>query len=567
MAGYMKKYWKMTALSVLLAGVCFGLLACSDAIRIDTEELINHPGTTVGWLYIGRFGLAFLKGFLGLGTHSALRSGLLFLLFFMAGANLLTYGLYWFSGKNQRYPYGVFLFLYVSSNIWCYQVYFSLQQAEVAFAMLLLIAAAMLSVKIFLGENDSLVRQGTLRNRNGRLYRFAALLVSTVFLVLGLGAYQALAAYYIAVCIALFLVMLPGGMADCSEGAPERETAAIRKGLAKSDRALLAGIGKLILQFLISYGIYSFVANTWFMAASDYMEGQMGWGRLPVAECMKNVLRTAKNILLGYGPRNFSFYTAGAVLAVVLVVLVVKERRTGRYEWSGMRLALFVLGIAGMLASPFLMTIYMGEMLVTRSQFALPVAAAFLGMYGIGFLHGAFEGSEHREEAEQWRRRIASAAGVIVILTVVLQTGYDLRLYATDQTRMEADGQKADRLLSTLSEANGGSLPEKPVIFVGYQKQESDGWCRRTEMYGWSFFEWDYSPANPTGATHRICGFVQAYTGEVLNEDATEEQKQMAVNEAKTMQDFPGRDSVRVMDEYVVVRLSEVEERTDNERW
>ena len=26
-------------------------------------------------------------------------------------------------------------------------------------------------------------------------------------------------------------------------------------------------------------------------------------------------------------------------------------------------------------------------------------------------------------------------------------------------------------------------------------------------------------------ATHRICGFVQAYTGNVLQEDATEEQK------------------------------------------
>ena len=80
-------------------------------------------------------------------------------------------------------------------------------------------------------------------------------------------------------------------------------------------------------------------------------------------------------------------------------------------------------------------------------------------------------------------------------------------------------------------------------------------------MYGWSFYGWDYSMENPTGATHRICGFVQAYTGNVLREDATEEQKRHAVELAGQMKDFPEEGSVLVTEDCVVVRLSEVKEQ------
>ena len=39
-----------------------------------------------------------------------------------------------------------------------------------------------------------------------------------------------------------------------------------------------------------------------------------------------------------------------------------------------------------MLITPFFMTIYAGAMLVTRTQFALPVVAAFLAMFGVMIL-------------------------------------------------------------------------------------------------------------------------------------------------------------------------------------
>ena len=65
--------------------------------------------------------------------------------------------------------------------------------------------------------------------------------------------------------------------------------------------------------------MYRGIAGTWFMAAGDYMEGQSNWGSEPAAECVKNVLRVVKNQLLTVGPRNFSFYVIGVLLAFYVI--------------------------------------------------------------------------------------------------------------------------------------------------------------------------------------------------------------------------------------------------------
>lgn len=532
---YIKRYHRIILMSAAAQILCFGVLALGTEIRIDTEELINQPGTTLGWLTIGRYGLVLLKRLLGLGTHSAFKSGLLFLLFFIAGTELLGFFFYYFSGKKEKYPYGVFLFLYGTSNIWSYQVYFSLQQAEIALAMLLLIISAFLSVRacfLFRGR--------------GNLLRLVA---SAVLLVVGLGAYQALAAYYIAVCIGMFLLLMENEtFADNAIRLEDNLEAE-----HKRNRKWAAGIAELIFHFGISYLIYDWIADTWFMAAGEYMGDQMGWGRLSVLECIKNVLRTAKNLLLGIGPRNFSFYAIGILLALALLLLRWRQKRYRTRQG----LLLYALALAGLIASPLLMTAYMGEMLVARSQFALPVAAAFLGMYTLG-------GFAEFPEVKTWMRRGCLAA---IAAVAVVQGGYNLRQAHVDRVRYEQDISLTEDILTALKDVNGGALPQQPVLFVGYHKAELSGFDRRTEMYGWSFYEWDYSAANPTGATHRIAGFIQAYSRNVLNEAATEEQKAASVRLAEKMPAFPAKGSVLAGEDFVVVKLSEVTERTDVDFW
>lgn len=571
---YVKKHWRLLAASMAAMLICYGFLVFCGNIRIDTEELMNNPGSNLGWLVIGRWSLVLFKKMLGLTVHNTVASGIWFFLFFWLGANLLTFALYHFARRKECWNYWIFLLLYATSNIWCYQIYFSLQQAEVALAMLLLVIAAFLAMKacfapVLSGRGE--------RERKDILCNGVGIGLSAVLLFLDLGAYQALAAYYIAICLVLFLVMLPEpGNVVAGAGSAEK-TEVCKAGKSGELRAVWRGIALLIVHFCAVYAAYSAYVKC-FMVSSDYMESQMGWGRLAFLDCVKNILRTAKNVLIGYGPRNFSFYGCGVLLLLAALFVLWRRRRCRG-------LLLPALGMIGILSVPFLMTIYMGEMLVTRSQFALPVAAAFLGMYGIGVLESARKpGTERNGEqacdagTDDVRGRTAKKCGgralgyltfagrLCIVITIVLQMGYDLRLTYTDTVRFREDAAVTEALLEELQSVCGG-LPEQPVIFVGYRRAELSGICRRTEMYGWSFYEWDYSADNPTGATHRIAGFVKAYAGKSLNENATEEQRQAAARLAKTMPDFPADGSICVTDDFVVVRLSEVTERTDLDWW
>lgn len=520
---YVRKYWGLLAASMAAMLICFGCLVFCGNIRIDTEELINHPGSSLGWLAIGRWELAWLKRLLGLGTHQVIKSGVLFFLFFWLGANFLTFGIYERSGKKKS-RYWIFLLLYATSNIWCYQIYFSLQQAEVALAMLLLIAAAFLMTGIGTGTVMNLLRA------------FAA----GVLLFIGLGAYQALAVYYVAVCLVFFLAELT---------AEQKKDGYLRQ------------ILWMIAHFGVVYLCYHWYMST-FLVSSDYMDSQMGWGRLPVLACIKNVLRTLKNLLLGHGPRNFSFYGCGVILLLVLAGSAFACRKKRNLPWEKKKIVYALLGFAGLVLTPLLLTAYMGEMIVTRSQFALPVAGAFLGMYVTERLAELWNGRDRG--TGYW---LLLVCRLCICLVIAVQTGYDLRLAVTDEIRCREDEQKTQQLLERLAGADGGELLQLPVVFVGYQEADLPKWCRRTEMYGWSFYGWDYSMENPTGATHRICGFVQAYTGNVLREDATEEQKRHAVELAGQMKDFPEKGSVLVTEDCVVVRLSEVKEQMPTDWW
>lgn len=47
---YVRKYWGLLAASMAAMLICFGYLVFCGNIRIDTEELINHPGSSLGGL-------------------------------------------------------------------------------------------------------------------------------------------------------------------------------------------------------------------------------------------------------------------------------------------------------------------------------------------------------------------------------------------------------------------------------------------------------------------------------------------------------------------------------------
>ena len=515
MTEYIKKHYRLILMSVFAALVCFGYQAFNSNIRIDTEELINHPGSTLGWLTIGRFGLVLLKRMLGLGVHRTIKSGILMLLFFILGGNVLTYGCYYFSGKKDGKPYWIFTLLYMTSNIWSFQFYFSLQQAEVAFAMLLMAVTGFFMC-------DLCFREKYKENRSGK--DLCKLFLSTVFIVLALGTYQALAVYYIAVCVMFFLLFF-------WQVNGKREKWGIR-------------IIFLAAHFGISYLIY------------------------------RGILRVVKNQLLTVGPRNFSFYVIGVLLAFY-VIWIAWTRRT---ESGRAGFWIFAAGMIFMLITPFLMTIYAGAMLVTRTQFALPVVAAFLAMFGVMILKEQQISDVRPEKQERDRKmcRWLQVMGNVVILLVIAVTGgqvcYNIRMHSADQVRYEQDALLADQITDALKreiprvDAEGEPV-DKKVVFIGYRQPQLNSWNRHTEMYGWSFFEWDYTREHPAGATHRIAGFLEAHNGVHLDDGYSEEIEYKAAALSEDMTVFPAEGSIVEEKDLVVVKLSEITERPAVDWW
>lgn len=508
---YVTKHSGLILLSVVTSVLCFGFLALNGTIRIDTEELINTPGTTLGWLRIGRYGLVLLKRFLGLSTHRVWQSGLLFLLFFILSGNMLVFLFYHVSGKNEKYPYWVFLLLYCTSNIWCYQIYFSLQQAEVAFALFLIALAA------FLAFEGSFIVHGL----RGNVCQFFAV----ILLIVGFGVYQAFVAYYIAICVSAFLMYLF-----------HRHTSDLR--------ALFFGTGKLIVSFALSYAIYLGIAKTWFMSTGEYLTGQMGWGRLTVAGCIKNIVKTVQRVVFCRGSEYFSFYAAGAVLTLIAVFLICRRN----FKKDRVKCVLCAASAFGLMLTPFLMTIYMGEFIVTRAQFALPVASAFLGMYGIGELTG------------RAGRKFAVCSSLLVFLFMLAQFAYCMQLTYTDYVRYREDTLFADDLQKTMNEICGENAAKKPVVFVGRRIPHLKRGCVRTEMFGWSFFEWDYHPDVQTGATHRIAGFLNAYANAGYQELRDETLLTEAEKAAEKLPVYPAEKSILETKDYIVVHLSDENE-------
>lgn len=142
--------------------------------------------------------------------------------------------------------------------------------------------------------------------------------------------------------------------------------------------------------------------------------------------CIKNVLRTLKNLLLGHGPRNFSFYGCGVVLLLVLAGSVLACRKKQELPWEKKKIRYSLLGLAGLVLAPLLLTAYMGEMIVTRSQFGASGGGSVPGNVCDGAACGTLERRDRG--TGYW---LLLVCRLCICLVIAVQTGYDLRLAVT----------------------------------------------------------------------------------------------------------------------------------------
>lgn len=189
------------------------------------------------------------------------------------------------------------------------------------------------------------------------------------------------------------------------------------------------------------------------------------------------------------------------------------------------------------------MTIYQGQAPAVRTQYVLAFVSAFGCMLALGILHGGAAG----------RYTVFARGGLITasILVIWIGVGRNFQMQYTDDVRYQEDKYIASCIMNDLQKTDEAA--ELPVIFVGHRPARLNGACRGMDMYGESFFNWDYE-VNPERATERIVGFMNTQGLDITGAAgvATE-----AIEYSRRMSSYPHEGYISVQNGYVIVKLSE----------
>ena len=294
-------------------------------------------------------------------------------------------------------------------------------------------------------------------------------------------------------------------------------------------------IFSLVGHFAMGFILNTVITNLYF-SSSNYLNGRVAWGILPVKQIVKNILRHIADGVLGNGIFYTLFFGLLAAASVICALWDVCKRKEAKYKW------LYVLAIMGLQACPFLMTIYVGTVQSIRTQMVYPMVIACDILYLL---------SRNRDLRRIGQHLMRLAVTIAAIATVGTQTQTTLRLIYTDTIRAAEDMELLNRISQEI-DAVGGNL--KPVAFVGVYQNKLNNACLRGEMIGATIFNWDRS-IGYTASTRRICegANVLGLEWSVVSE----EQMQEAQNLAYAMPVWPSPGSVMDAGDFVVIRLSD----------
>lgn len=499
-AEFVRRHKTALIVNAVICVICYGHMAFSQNVGIDTEHVINHPGVSMQWETVGRQGLLYTKNLFGVINYNPYLNGILFLAGFILLGSMVSFLFYTASGKNDKYPYGFCAVLFSTCPVWMMQFYFALQRAEVVLGMIYgVISVFALYQIVFLNQR--------------KIYWFL------ICLLLGMwcfSSYQACAFLYISLCIICYLL-------DFFRE-PERKTIVYFKNIT----GLILGFGIVYIAYTLA--VRPTLSNGW------YIKGQMKWGVWPLSQNLALIFDHVKCLLNWYRPDNVSAYPLAIICIFLLFCLYVFKQRKNCFP--------LFLGLAGLLIAPFLMSIYIGNKALGRSQSALPVVAAAACMLFWGYC------SNWEDKKLLWAKRGSMLAGAVMVwagMAVILAFQY------TDDIRYRDDVTTARMIASDLYQTKG--YKELPVVFVGEKDAELNGACLEADLYGYSFFKWDYSDGNPTGATWRILGFMNTL-GIELEDGSRFAEK--ALKKAESMPYYPQKGYISVEDKYIIIKLSEV---------
>ena len=490
--------------------------------------MVDRAGNYVWFAQIGRFGLSLLSKILFIKEFNP------YTVFFITFCLIWFFTISWsyiiavFSGNTGRNnPLIPFALVFMTMPVWVEQFYFLLQSVETALIISLCPYIVYLLFK------------GILDREKGKIICAFALLV------LMFSVYQAIAAMF---CCGVFLCFLL--FQEQSDYKPK----------IYWDLCI-----KLFITFICALFVYFFLNKIIVPLCldsknSDYLDYFNLWGKTPVLENIRNVLIYIYIITIGNIPfaqklitpftnsegneiiqhlANMSKIFGSYLLLPVTLLFVYKFTVSIRKKLPAARQLLSFLAGISIPFSIILLAILGGNVPPLRTSFALPLAFAFMIYYTI----------------KNCKKILSIIVFCLAILTAANQAQISAQLFFSDQMRYNYDVRTAFQLNDLILKAQpeGKKLP---VAFVGLHEtplQNNVNFLMGEDVgrsnFSWGI--WSRYALNP-----RALAFMNSLG--IFFDGANESQIDQAFIEAINMPSYPDPECVKQMQDYIVVKFSDI---------
>jgi len=520
----------------ILLFLLYGIRLAQGDLFIDSEIMLtDHESMLFSWYGHKRPGLVWAKRLFGLGRLAPYLANGLLVLTLGVLAFLLCFCLDYWNGKRHPDMAGNILFVmfFLSAPCLAEQFNFLLQAFEIAFAMVLCLAAVFAS-GLWIYE------------RKSWLWAIVALLTMSW----SFGFYQAFPAFYIALVVISFLGVYLRGNRRCG----------LKEGVLH--------VALFVVGFVLSQVVASLVSDH-VGASSAYVNAMFLWFSQSVQTCISNIRLEIWWMYQGHRPEFYNVIFTPVAMGASFVWLWLGWKRFRGGRRKVMEFLCFGFAVVFMPVTPMLITLLTGMNQPIRGQLVFPLVMAYLvwALYDgirelLGFMEAdADEFGTYTDEVGN----VSGHAGKRFIMLLLLAGGIRLgwtqcvtmcQLWETAHEGYVQDVLTANRMYPDICRvAEEEPVEECQVVFVGKRGLSLAGDALVGDAIGYSFFEWD--SAGPIGVSSRAQALFDVLGMKMVKPEA--EQYQEALADSAGMPVWPEEGSVwKVRDGLIAVKLSEL---------
>lgn len=421
----------------------YGKHAFTTNYLFDTDDFLYHTkDSTLNWLEIGRQGNVLTQKVFGLSWYNPYFIGALCLVLFPAVILFMTYLFYQAGLNGNKVSLYCFVFLTMTSPIWVYQFYFSLQWFAMVWALFLITFVQFLIWRTFADK----------KWRKQKIYKTVLLFLTEIFLLnWAFSTYQTYVILFIFMSVGIYLISLVNEKDNLDE------------------KEFGYRLAYFIVLFLAAYVTNVLISDNFF-TSSDYVRGMVLWGKAN----NENILSQLKLYLFRCHTGKDMQYSwlMGVGTIFMLMEIVFEWIRKKNKIWFKI---LFLLASFTVWMSAHALNIYIGQVPAIRVQIVYPFVLGYQIMFIIWRIK--------ENEAGEVIGKIKYAG--ILLLTVIgiwTQMGNVFRLWYTDDMKCKADTlilQKVNVAIDSLN-LNGEEM-NLPLAFVGNYSPTLNSGCINTK--------------------------------------------------------------------------------------